>query len=99
MARPTRTPRRSLRAIVERVAALSGRPPDTGLALDEHQDFLFDGIANVTRMAAHLAPQTNPGVQTEIIRRADVRAHLRQPGVAGADARPTRWRSIRTITS
>ena len=64
--------RRSLRAIVERVAALGPVVLlDTGLALDEHQDYLFDGIANVTRMAAHLAPQTNLGVQTEIIRRAD----------------------------
>jgi ADP-heptose:LPS heptosyltransferase len=44
---------------------------DTGLALDEHQDYLFDGIANVTRMGPHLTPHTNLGVQTEIIRRAD----------------------------
>ena len=64
--------RRSLRAIVERVAALGPVVLlDTGLALDEHEDYLFDGITGLTRMAGHLTPQTNLGMQTEIIRRAD----------------------------
>jgi hypothetical protein len=64
--------RRSLRAVVERVAALGPVVLlDTGLTLDEHQDYLFDGIPNVTRMGPYLTPQTNLGVQTEIIRRAD----------------------------
>jgi hypothetical protein len=64
--------RRALRAIVERVAALGPVVLlDTGLALDEHQDYLFDGIANLTRLGPHLTPQNNLGVQTEVIRRAD----------------------------
>jgi hypothetical protein len=61
-----------LRTIVQRAAA---RGPvvllDTGLALDEHEDYLFDGISDVMRLGPHLTPHTNLGVQTEIIRRAD----------------------------
>jgi len=60
-----------LRAVVESTArhhpvVLLG----TGLALDEHEDFLFGGIPNVTNAAAWMRPENNLGVQTEIIRRA-----------------------------
>jgi hypothetical protein len=61
-----------LRTIVQRVAA---RGPvvllDTGLALDEHEDYLFEGIRDVVRLGPHLTPHTNLGVQTEVIRRAE----------------------------
>ena len=60
-----------LRAVVEAVArshpvVLLG----TGLALDEHEDFLFAGVPGVTNVAACMRPENNLGVQTEIIRRA-----------------------------
>jgi len=42
----------------------------TGLALDEHEDYLFAGIPNVWNAAAVMRPENNLGVQTEIIRRA-----------------------------
>ena len=61
-----------LRSIVQGIAA---RGPvvllDTGLALDEHEDYLFDGIGDVVRLGPHLTPHTNLGVQTEVIRRAE----------------------------
>jgi len=64
--------RRALRTIVERVAA---QGPvvllNTSLALDEHEDYLFDGIPGVVPLAQALTPQTNLAVQTEVIRRAD----------------------------
>jgi hypothetical protein len=60
-----------LRGVVESIAR---RHPvvllGTGLALDEHEDFLFAGIPGVTNAAAWMRPENNLGVQTEIIRRA-----------------------------
>lgn len=60
-----------LRTVVESVAR---RHPvvllATGLALDEHEDFLFGGIPGVTSVASCMRPANNLGVQTEIIRRA-----------------------------
>jgi hypothetical protein len=60
-----------LRAVVESIAR---RHPvvllGTGLALDEHEDFLFAGIPGVTNAASWMRPENNLGVQTEIIRRA-----------------------------
>ena len=63
--------RQLLRALVERVAAESPVVTlDTGLAVDEHQDLLFDGIPGVTNLASHLTPQRNLGVQAAVIQRA-----------------------------
>jgi hypothetical protein len=63
--------RQLLRALVERVAAESPVVTlDTGLAVDEHQDLLFDGIPNVMHLASHLTPQRNLGVQAAVIQRA-----------------------------
>lgn len=62
---------RLLRALVERVAAESPVVSlDTGLAIDEHHDLLFDGIPGVTHLAGHLTPQRNLGVQAAVIQRA-----------------------------
>jgi hypothetical protein len=63
--------RQLLRALVERVAAESPVVSlDTGLAVDEHQDLLFDGIPGVIHLASHLTPQRNLGVQAAVIQRA-----------------------------
>jgi hypothetical protein len=63
--------RQLLRALVERVAAESPVVSlDTGLAVDEHQDLLFDGIPGVMHLASHLTPQRNLGVQAAVIQRA-----------------------------
>ena len=60
-----------LRALVERVAADGPVVSlDTGLAVDEHQDLLFEGIPNVLHLASHLTPQNNLGVQAAVIQRA-----------------------------
>ena len=63
--------RHLFRALVERVAAESPVVTlDTGFAVDEHQDLLFDGIPGVTHLASHLTPQRNLGVQAAVIQRA-----------------------------
>jgi len=63
--------RQLLRAIVERIAQESPIVTlDTGLALDEHRDFLFNGIAGVTTLATYLAPQRNLALQAAVIRQA-----------------------------
>jgi hypothetical protein len=68
----TAATRRALRAIVERVAALGPVVLlDTGLRIDEHEDYLFDGIPDVVRLGPHMTPPTNLAMQTEVIRRAD----------------------------
>lgn len=60
-----------LRALVERIAA---RHPvvllDTGLRLDEHEDYLFGGVPGVVSLAPAMRPENNLAVQTEVIRRA-----------------------------
>jgi hypothetical protein len=40
---------------------------DTGMATDEHQDYLFRDIPNVTSLRDRLVPKTNLGVQTLVI--------------------------------
>jgi hypothetical protein len=40
---------------------------DTGMATDEHQDYLFRDIPNVTSLRDRLQPKTNLGVQTRVI--------------------------------
>jgi hypothetical protein len=61
-----------LRALVEQIAR---RHPvvllNTGLSLDEHEDFLFTGVPGVTSVGSSMRPENNLAIQTEIIRRAD----------------------------
>jgi ADP-heptose:LPS heptosyltransferase len=65
--------RRALRGIVARLAAsMPVVALDTGLTLDEHRDFLFDGIDNVLPIAAAMTPATNLAVQTQVIGRASL---------------------------
>jgi hypothetical protein len=60
--------RGALRELVRRAAS---RIPvvmlDTGMATDEHEDYLFRDIANVVSLRDQLAPQTNLAVQTAAI--------------------------------
>jgi hypothetical protein len=63
--------RHLLRALVKRIAE---RHPvvllGTGMAFDEHEDFLFAGVPGVTNLAPQMRPESNLGLQTEVIRRA-----------------------------
>ena len=64
---------RALRALVSRVAEQrTVIVLDTGIAVDEHQDYVFDGLPNVRTLRGALAPRVNLGVQTQVI------AHARQ---------------------
>jgi hypothetical protein len=60
--------RDALRALVRSAAA---RLPvvmlDTGLAIDEHEDYLFRDIPNVISLRDRLEPRSNLGVQTRVI--------------------------------
>ena len=62
--------RRQVRTFVERVAQ---RTPvvmlDAGFTVDEHREYLFDGIPNVQALGG-LAPRMNLGVQTQVISHA-----------------------------
>ena len=65
--------RQIVRSVVERLAAQSPVVVlSTGLRLDEHEDFLFGGLTNVTTVDAQMRPQINLGLQTEIIRRSSL---------------------------
>jgi hypothetical protein len=44
---------------------------DTGMATDEHRDYLFRDIPNVISLRERMTPQTNLGVQTAVIAGAD----------------------------
>ena len=64
--------RGAVRALLERVRC--GRPIvtlDTSWRLDEHDDCVVD-LPDVHRIAGSMTPQNNLGVQTEVIRRADL---------------------------
>jgi hypothetical protein len=64
--------RATLRAIVQRLAQDSAVVLlDTGMALDEHADYPFAGIANVSSLRGLLTPQNNLAVQTQVIAAAD----------------------------
>jgi hypothetical protein len=58
------------RALRDLVRAAASRMPvvmmDTGLATDEHEDYLFGDIPNVISLRAQLDPRTNLGVQTAV---------------------------------
>ena len=57
-----------LRAVVQRLA--SEAPVvvlDTGMAFDEHEDYPFAGLPQVTSLRGFLTPQNNLAVQTQVI--------------------------------
>ena len=58
-------------ALRQLVSAAAAETPvvmlDTGLATDEHDDYLFRGIPNVSSLRDRLEPRTNLGVQTAIV--------------------------------
>jgi ADP-heptose:LPS heptosyltransferase len=58
-------------ALRELVRTAAARMPvvmlDTGMATDEHEDFMFRDIPNVTSLRDRLAPKTNLAVQTAAI--------------------------------
>jgi hypothetical protein len=64
--------RAALRAIVRLIAQ---RTPvvmlDTGMATDEHEDYLFGDCPNVVSLGNRLTPRTNLGVQTAVIAGAE----------------------------
>jgi hypothetical protein len=65
--------RRRLRALVAQEAAV--RPVillDSGVAVDEHEDYTFDDLPNVTSAREWMTPATNLAVQTMLIARARV---------------------------
>ena len=62
------TTRRLLRTLVSRVA--EQQPVvvlDAGIAVDEHTDYLFDGLPNVRMLRGALPARVNLGVQTQVI--------------------------------
>jgi hypothetical protein len=65
--------RAQLRAAVARVAE---RMPvlslDTGLGLDEHRDYVFDGIPGVLDLRDRMTPATNLAVQSRVMARASL---------------------------
>jgi hypothetical protein len=65
--------RRALGSLLERVR--EGRPIvllDTGLQLDEHRDYGLPAGMPVITLGDAMTPQNNLGLQTEVIRRADL---------------------------
>lgn len=63
--------RDTLRALVRTIAA---RTPvvvlDTGLSVDDHRDYLFDGIPGVLSARSWMTPRTNLGLQSAIVAHA-----------------------------
>jgi hypothetical protein len=59
------------RALREILGVLAQRLPvvllDTGMATDEHEDYLFRDVPNVISVRAHLTPRTNLDVQTAVV--------------------------------
>ena len=59
------------RALRELVRAMARRLPvvtlDTGMATDEHADYLFQDIPNVISLREKLTPRTNLGIQASVI--------------------------------
>ena len=68
-----RETRSALRQLLERTRR--GRPIvvlDTGLAADEHHDYARLDLPDVVTLGSSLTPQNNLGLQTEVIRRAEL---------------------------
>ena len=65
---PTEANRRAVRALVARLAR---RHPvvvlDSGMQVDEHEDYRFEGLPNVVSLRDQLPPGTNLQVQTAVI--------------------------------
>ena len=60
--------RRALRSLVARVAERHTVVVlDAGMAVDEHKDYLFEGLANVRTLRGAITPRTNLGLQTQVI--------------------------------
>lgn len=60
--------RASLREIVRRLAReRTVVALDTGMALDEHEDYVFSGIPDVVSLRGLMTPQNNLAVQTQVI--------------------------------
>jgi len=63
--------RRLLRALISRISSvLPVVTLDTGLNVDDHEDYLFDDQAGVLNLSRWMTPQNNLGLQTEVISRA-----------------------------
>jgi len=63
--------REMLRGLVERISRTSPIVTlNTHLALDEHDDYVFQDVPGVMTLDRWMTPQNNLGVQTEVIRRA-----------------------------
>jgi hypothetical protein len=63
--------RRALRTLIERFALqMPIVALDTGLALDDHTDYLFRDIPGVVDLRQWLTPQNNLGLQTAVLQRA-----------------------------
>ena len=62
-------------ALRELVGIVSRRLPvvllDTGMATDEHEDYLFRDVPNVCSIKRHLTPSTNLGVQSAVVAGAE----------------------------
>ena len=86
---PTPTNRRLLQSIVLKLAETRDMVMlDTGLTLDDHEDYTFAAAARVHSVRDVLRPEDNLAVQTAVIRpRPVVRRDLRQRRLAGAAAR------------
>lgn len=58
-------------ALRELVRVMALRLPvvtlDTGMAIDEHEDYLFRDVPNVISLRGQLTPRTNLGLQTSVI--------------------------------
>ena len=58
-------------ALFELVQRLAAKMPvvmlDTGWSVDEHHDYSFEGVRNVTTLRPSLDPKTNLGLQTQVI--------------------------------
>ncbi len=60
--------RAALFELVQRLAAkMSVVMLDTGWSVDEHHDYSFEGLRNVTTLRPSLNPKTNLGLQTQVI--------------------------------
>ena len=63
--------RSALREIVRRLSASTPVVMlDTGMATDEHEDYLFAGLPNVISLRDRLTPQDNLAVQTAVVARS-----------------------------
>jgi hypothetical protein len=56
--------REIVRGIAERVPVVT---LDTGLAIDDHDDYLLEGVPNVLSLRRYLAPRMNLALQTAVI--------------------------------